>query len=201
MRAPEGWFRLAATGTLVFAAACRPDPPPSSATTAVYSRSTGRLEQLVVDRDGDGRSEARAFMDGTALLRIELDRNADGQPDRWEYYEPAPPSTGPANEGPVIARVEETNGRSATVTRHEFYEAGTLARVEDDTDLDGRFDKWETYVEGVLTRVDLDLTGRGQADRRLIYDPSGNVIRVEGDPDSDGHFEPIETIETGGSSP
>jgi hypothetical protein len=178
--------------------ACARPASERTAATPVYSETTGRLEQLVSDRDGDGVAETRAFMDGARLLRIEIDRNADGQPDRWEYYAPdgtvpgsAPTSApAPGDDPPPILRAEEASGPDGRITRREYYERGRLARVEEDVDADGRMDKWERYEAGVLVRVDLDLSGRGTADRRLWYGADGQVERVEADPDGDGTFEP-----------
>jgi hypothetical protein len=156
---------------------CGSPPPQGGGATPVYSKTTGRLEQLVSDRNGDGRPDARAFMDGTTLRRIELDRNADGKPDRWEYYTPA---AGTAAEdttarAPAIVKAEEANGTDERVTRRETYEAGQLVRVEEDVDSDGRMDKWETYVEGRLRYVDLDVDGSGSAGQRLTYAANGSV--------------------------
>src|SRR5262245_13220540 len=53
----------------------------------IYNKDTGRLEQLVSDRNGDGKIDTRAVMDGVRFKSIEIDRNGDGQPDRWEYYQ------------------------------------------------------------------------------------------------------------------
>jgi hypothetical protein len=132
-------------------------------------------------------------MDGTVLRRIELDRDANGRPDRWEYYDPSSgPGVPAAGAPPRIVRAEEANGPGTTVTRREFFEDGVLVRVEEDTDLDGRADKWEAYADGALVRVDLDLGGNGHADRRLVYGPSGAVLRVEADLDGDGGFEPVD---------
>jgi hypothetical protein len=155
----------------------------------VYNQDTGKLEQLVSDRDGDGRAETRAFMDGAVLKRIEIDRNGDGAPDRWEYYSGGKAGgPGAAVEAPVIERAEEANGPDARVTRREFFIAGAVQRVEEDTDLDGRTDKWEFYEGGQLARIELDLIGKGAPSQRLVYGRSGTVIRVETDPDGDGKF-------------
>lgn len=170
---------------LATATACRQTAPvPEAVATPVYNSQTGRLEQLVSDRDGDGKVETRAFMEGTRIVRVEIDRNGDGRPDRWETY--APPSQ-PGGQG-LIERAEQADGATDTITRRETYENGVISRVEEDTDNDGRLDKWETYGGGRLERVDMDLSGKGRADRRLIYGAGGNVERVEADPEGDGTF-------------
>src|SRR4051812_18523287 len=58
---------------------------------ATYNRTTGRLEELKADTDGDGKNDAVAHMDGTRLKSIDVDRNGDGKPDRWEFYDAGTP--------------------------------------------------------------------------------------------------------------
>lgn len=165
------------------AAACT-DAGTSGRATPVYNKDTGRLEQLVSDRNGDGKIDTRAFMDGVRFKSIEIDRNGDGQPDRWEYYGTD------ADAQSVLVRAEEANGAGRAVTRKEFYEKGRISRVEEDTDADGRLDKWEFYQNGGLVRLDLDLQGKGFADRRMFYGKGGVIERLEVDPDGDGKFVP-----------
>lgn len=170
----------------VLAASCRaPEAPKPGTATPVYNRETGRLEQLVSDRDGDGSIDTRAYMDGTRVVRIEIDRDDDGAPDRFEYYGPTT-----ATGDPVIERAEERQGTPPQVVRREFYQSGLVVRVEEDTDADGRVDKWE-YYEGRLLSVDLDLVGTGKPNRRLHYGADGTVHRVESDTDGDGIFERV----------
>ncbi|HYU79134.1 MAG TPA: hypothetical protein VEK56_09120, partial [Vicinamibacterales bacterium] len=40
---------------------------PVAQPAAVYNKETGRLDQLVSDRDGDGKADTRASMDGNRL--------------------------------------------------------------------------------------------------------------------------------------
>jgi hypothetical protein len=142
----------------------------------VYNQQTGKLEQLLSDRDHDGIAETRAFMDGGVIKWIEIDRDHDGKPDRWEYYGPAQGATDPASPGAnVIDHAEEANGPTGRITRREYYVNGVIQRVIDDVDGDGRPDKWEIYDHGVLTQVDLDLEGKGVPTRSLHYDAQGNV--------------------------
>ncbi len=182
-------LRLAALALVsAVASACTPPPDLASARAVPeYHPETGRLTRLSADRDGDGRLDTWAYMDGLQTSRIEIDRTGDGQPDRWEYYEPAPAGAPTPSR---IVRAEERAGADAPVTRRETYREGALTGVEEDTDGDGRLDNWETYESGRLARLALDTVGKGYPSRRLIYDPDGRV-RVEADLDGDGIFSPV----------
>jgi hypothetical protein len=183
---------LAAAAAL--AAGCSTSPAPAVSRGRVsptYHADTGRLEKLAYDRNGDGREDAWAFMDGTRLLRAELDDNFDGPVDRREFYAPAEPGhrTGgtPGIHGlGALARVELISAGKAF--RSETYEKGLLASADEDTDRDGRADKWERYENGALVSVALDTGGRGTPDRRLLYSSGGGAPRIETDPDGSGHF-------------
>jgi hypothetical protein len=160
------------------------------ATSAVYDKQSGRLSELVSDKNGDGKPDTWAHMDGSRITAIDLDRDGDGKPDRWEHYAPPPGAPKDADVANVIVSAEEADA-SGKVVRHEFYEAGVISRVEEDTDADGRVDKWEFYDRGQLARVELDLSGRGKADQRLVYGPDGALDHVEKDAKGDGHFERV----------
>src|SRR5262245_6575792 len=159
---------------LVLVTACQRRPHSSAQVTPVYNQQTGRLEQLIADRQGDGKVDMRAYMSGTHLTLIEIDRNRDGHADRWEYYGQAPESEAKTLRV-LLIRAEEANGADSRVTRREFYIKGILDHVEEDTDADGRTDKWEQYENGALVRIDLDLSGRGFADHRMIYRADGSI--------------------------
>ena len=190
---PNGPFVTTITAAILAAAiACTSTPPqPTSErpVTPVYSKDTGRLEQLVSDRNGDGKVDTRAFMDGTRLQRVELDRNGDTKPDRWEHYQTA--ANARAASQVEIERAEEANGADERITRREFYQRGAVVRVEEDTDANGHTDKWEHYTNGQLVRIELDLTGAGFPDRRMTYRRDGSVDRVEVDPDGRGNWRPF----------
>ena len=163
---------------LAMAAGCQQAASQHQA-TPVYDKDTGKLTQLQSDTNGDGRPDTTAFMNGTLVARVEVDRDHDGQIDRWEHYAA---QLGPSGE-PQIERVDEANGPPGVITRREWYTDGLVTRIEDDPDGDGRPDKWELYERGALVRMDLDLAGRGRADRRLIYGAGGVVDRIEVDPE------------------
>jgi len=165
--------------------------------TPVYDKTTGRLLELLGDRDGDGRPETHAFFDGARLLRIEIDRDGDGATDRWEYYVAIPEgamSVGSIDARTSIERAEQLGGTHGRVTAREFYVNGDITRVERDRDDDGRVDTWEFYREGELQRLELDLLGKGYADRRLHYGPGGGLRGVQADPDGDGKFDLVSGV-------
>ena len=83
---------LPAAAALIAIAGCRGvEPAAAERPTPVYDESTGRLKELVSDRNGDGRPDFWAYMDGARIERIEMDRTGDGRIDRWEHYGPLPP--------------------------------------------------------------------------------------------------------------
>lgn len=158
-----------------------------------YSSQTGSLEKITYDRDGNGRPDAWAYMEGPRIRRADLDENGDGAVERREFYGPGeadvPAGVPQGLKGAgVIERAEQLREGTGVVFRREAYTRGTLASVEEDSDGDGRVDKWETWADGTLAVLALDTQGRGTPDRRLIYDSSG--VRVEIDRDGDGRFTP-----------
>jgi len=166
-------FLLSAAVLVIIGGGCGQGSVPKRTATPVYNKTTGKLEELVADENADGKADARAFMDGAVLKRIEIDRDHDGRPDRWEEYAALERNAVPGE--PKIVRAEEANGPDGRITRHEYYKDGELERVEEDTDLDGRVDKWETYRDRRLLYVDMDLEGTGVPTRRLTYDATGDV--------------------------
>jgi hypothetical protein len=182
--------------TVPLLAACSPGPAPATASgqvTPTYSAATGRLEKLTYDRNGDGRSDAWVEMDGTRLVRADLDDDFDGRVDRREFYTAG--TSGERTGGTtaikglgVLSRVEVPSATGETAARVETYDHGVLAAAEEDSDGNGRPDKWERYENGGLVSVALDTRGRGVPDRRLMYGQDGGPPRLETDPDGTGQF-------------
>jgi hypothetical protein len=160
--------------------------PAATGVTPIYDQQTGKLDQLVSDRDGNGQPDAWAHMDGAVVKSIDVDRDGDGKADRWEHYAPGSPG-----DTPRLERVEESRAPDGRITRQEFYADGQVGRVEEDTDLDGHVDKWEYHENGRLSRVELDVQKKGFPDRRLVYGAAGGSARIEVDPDGDGVFAPL----------
>ena len=192
---------LATVSLLAFAQSCRHNDGAISQTKRlepVYNKKTGRLEQLKYDSDGDGKFDTFSYMDGSTILRIEIDRDEDGTIDRWEYYGPGKTlervGLSRAQNGVedawqyfdasgALVRVElaaEDGQHKKSVERIEHYERGVLVRAEEDTDHDGKVDKWETYESNRLSSVAFDEQHRGQPTRRIVYSSDGTV-RVDVD--------------------
>jgi hypothetical protein len=159
-----------------------------------YDTRTGKLGQLTYDSNSNGKPDAVSYMDGSEILRVELDKDEDGLVDRWEYYgtdkKLAKVGVSRSNNGKVdawvfegadgsVSRIEISTRQDGKVSRTEFYEKGLLTRTEEDTDANGIVDKWETYRNGVLNSAAFDLNGIGRPTRRLMYQPDGSLQSIE----------------------
>lgn len=176
-------------------ACVRPQTAAPERLQPVYDKTTGKLQLLKYDANGDGTVDTWSYMDGARIVRIEIDTDHDGKVDRWEYYRPdrtlekvgfsrardgkedAWSYAGP--DGSIV-RIDVSTHRDGKIDRVEHYERNVLARAEEDTDGDGRWDKWEIYEHSRLASVSFDTTfRRGTPDRRMIYGTDGSV-RVDG---------------------
>jgi hypothetical protein len=172
-------------------------PPEGTQIQAEYDKQTGRLRQLTYDSNKNGKPDSFSYMDGTKVLRVEIDKDEDGKIDRWEYYGAdnklekvglSRANDGKADEwayqGPerTVSKIEISTKRDGKVSRTEFYEKGVLVRTEEDTDGNGAIDKWGTYSDGILTSVAFDTEGVGRPTRRLVYGKDGSLTRVERSP-------------------
>jgi hypothetical protein len=172
-------------------------------TRATYDQATGRLRELTYDANKNGKIDTVTFLDGTKVIRTEIDGNEDGHVDRWEYFDAfgrlEKYGISRANDGVADAwayagaegtteRLEISLKRNERIDRWEHYESGAIARAEEDATGDGAPDKWELYQSGTLVSVSLDNNGDGHADRRLTYNADGQLARIESDPDAGGTF-------------
>jgi len=141
-------------------------------------------------------------MDGTRVLRIEIDKDEDGKIDRWEYYDAERKlekiGLSRANDGVEdawsyigpdgrVSRVAISTRRDGRISRTEVYQGDLPTRTEEDTDGDGVVDKWESYEAGRLASVAFDSMHRGRPDRRLTYSADGSVT-IEVDPRGTGRW-------------
>jgi hypothetical protein len=203
---------LAVLVLLLVAAACSRQEFASAKRT--YNAKTGRLETLSVDVNKNGRQDGTSFMDGTRIIRVELDLDENGKIERWDIYNPdrslqkvglATRNDGVMDSqafyspGGVLQRIEISTKRDGRFDRTEFYsDAEVLLRSEEDTNADGRPDKWDTYgpvktpVAGVppytIVRTAFDETGTGKPTRRVVFGADGSIVLVEVDADGDGQF-------------
>jgi len=187
--------------------------PAGEQPAATYDQKTGRLRALTFDANKNGTVESTSHMDGTRIIRIDLDLDENGKIDRWDFYRPdrqlEKVGFSRLNDGVmdaqafyepsgVLARMEISTRRDGRFDRTEFYRIGVLDRTEDDTNGDGRPDKWETYrtlpnagtnePAYAITTSAFDDTGSGRPERRFVYGSGGTISRVERDEDGDGAF-------------
>jgi antitoxin component YwqK of YwqJK toxin-antitoxin module len=216
MRIPTHAFAAAALFAVIGAVGCQTEAPvlkKDNADTYIagnerikgyYDRWSGKLKRLEYDSNKNGKPDMFSYMDGTRVIRVEIDQNEDGRIDRWEYYgqdgKLEKVGTSRADNGKPdtwtypdargqVARRELSSQPDGKVTRTEFYEHGALVRAEEDTNGDGAVDKWEWYQNGGLYMLAFDSRHRGSPDRRIVYEADGSA-RVETDPDGKSNFRP-----------
>ncbi len=169
-----------------------------------YDKRSGKLETLRYDSNGDGRVDMTSTMDGARVIKIEIDKDFDGRPDRWEYYDAQQKlekvgfsragdgkedAWSYADAAGNIERIDVSTKRDGTIQRVEHYKNATLVSADEDTDGDGKPDKWETYDGDRLAMVAYDTLHRGTADRRLIYGADGRT-QLEVDAKGNGTWTP-----------
>ncbi len=197
---------------LAAVAACAdPEKERIKATTIpTYDPATGKLTRLTADLDKNGTIDTYTYMDGTRVLRSEIDADEDGLIEKWEFH---------GDDGKVthVAISREKNGKPDTwmypgpdgtlaraeisseqdekkLDRWEWYEAEQIVRAEEDASGDGKVDKWETYRTGALATVALDEDYDGSPDRRLTYGEGGRLLSIEREPDGRGGYRKTVTI-------
>lgn len=190
----------------VAALACAPNPDRERlerTVAATYDKETGRLAEITYDSNDNGAIDIRTYMDGTRILRIEIDKDEDGKIERWEYYDAnqrlEKVGFSRANDGIVdawayegpdgrIARVEVSTARDGVIDRWEYYDNDVMLRAAEDVDRNGRPDKWETFVDAAIETVAFDENGDGRPDRRLTYAENGQLVLIESEQDSSGVY-------------
>ena len=150
---------------LLAALGCR-EARPDARMQATYDH-IGKLRLLTYDSNGNGKPDTWSHMDGTRVVRVEIDKNEDGVIERREYYDASQ----------ALEKVEASTRPDGKVTRTEFYDGGALARAEEDIDGNGAVDRWETYANGLVRSVAFDTEGTGRPTRRLVYGRDGQLVR------------------------
>ena len=54
----------------------------------IYNATTGRVDVVVFDSDGDLRFDTWSYMDGDRLVRMDTDDDGNGTIDRRQYFRP-----------------------------------------------------------------------------------------------------------------
>ena len=65
---------------LVCALGCSAPAGAKNDVQAVYDNKTGRLTRLTYDSNKNGKTDSIGYMDGTSVLRVEVDRDEDVRP-------------------------------------------------------------------------------------------------------------------------
>lgn len=113
-----------------------------------------------VDLNNDGRRDVvRWYSDEGRPLREQADRDFDGRPEEWDYFEDA-----------RIVQSEVDSDRDGMIDTRTYFQNGRVTRVERDTTNRStheawRPNRWEYYDNGRMIRIGYDEDGDGRVDR------------------------------------
>jgi len=107
----------------------------------------GRAREVWEDRGATGEANAHIVLapDGISTERIEIDMDADDQPERVFHY-----------EGSALRQGDADTDGDGVLDRFEYYDAtGALAAREEDLDGDGRIEVRSEFEAGRLRRREI----------------------------------------------
>ena len=137
-----------------------------------------RDQTYETDSNGDGRADRFAVYRYDKIIEARQDRNFDGEPDVWEYYD------GSGN----IQRAEQDQNFDGTADEWSQYESNRAVSSKYDADFNGKADWFATYEDGVMARSEVIPNESGKVSRRFIY-KKGVVTEEWVDEDRDGVFD------------
>ncbi len=143
----------------------------------VWSRYNGPTMTDGADYNGDGKTDEQYIYSGSRLVRVETDRNFDGEVDNIYEY---------GTDGLVKKGLfdDDFDGRMELTVD---YRNAQPTQERTDHDGDGRIDAVGTYASGVLQTYDY-LNAGGVRVKRVVYRGS-KAERAELDLDANGQAE------------
>ena len=137
-----------------------------------------RDQTYETDSNGDGRADRFAVYRYDKIVQARHDRNFDGKPDVWEYYD------GSGN----IQRVEEDQNFDGTADNWFQYENSRVVSSKYDADFNGKADWFATYEDGVMVRSEVIPNESGRVSRRFLH-KNGVLTEEWVDENRDGVFD------------
>jgi hypothetical protein len=132
------------------------------------------------DTDRDGKPDEWRIYQGSALVRMERDRDGDGHREVVVLVE---------KERPVSSTLDR-NGDGRPDLFRRYSPAGLPEFDEGDLDLDGQIDYWAWYQQGFKAMAAQDRKKDGEPDAWFFYDPiPQRVVGGAVDEDGDGRYE------------
>lgn len=127
------------------------------------------------------------------LVQVQVDLNADGKPDVWNYYRER------ADAPRLLMRKETDLNRDTKIdVRTTFDDAGLRVQEDMDGDFDGRADWVDHYITGKRTYSEADTNFDGTFDTFRYYE-AGKCRRKERDTNGDGRIDLWEYLDESGA--
>ncbi|MBW2395362.1 MAG: hypothetical protein JRG95_13925 [Deltaproteobacteria bacterium] len=153
-----------------------------------FDETTGALVRVELDRDYDGNVDSWTIYQRGSVQETRRDNDGDGQPDEWLQF---------GSGGLATLREVDRDGDGMKDAFY-LYRGGALYEERHDTDGDGTPDRILRYAGGQLTVAEEDTKNDGQTDTWTHYKVFARqeiVDRIEKDTTGDGKPDVFETYE------
>ncbi|HME68351.1 MAG TPA: hypothetical protein VKM54_00565 [Myxococcota bacterium] len=138
------------------------------------------------DRNHDGTPDSWVYFENGVPVHAESDENFDGKVDRWVTYA----------DGQVSVVEDDCNG-DGKPDSWVYFKNGVPVHAESDENFDGKVDRWVTYADGQLSVVEGDWNHDGKVDLRTEFNPDGTKKVEYQDIDGDGKWDTTTYYENG----
>lgn len=102
---------------------------------AIFGLFALAVSALAAEPAGSTAAATTAAANVPIPQRVEVDRNYDGVPDRFEYY----------NKDSTVDHIETDTDFNGKVDEWVYYKNGIVEKAEKDTNGDGKPDTWMKY--------------------------------------------------------
>jgi len=114
------------------------------------------------DKNGDGRPDMWIYYENEIPVKIESDRNYDNKLDLWIIY------------GKNASRTTQVDlNFDGRPDMYSYYQYGRRVKLEIDADYDGKLDQVNEYSDGRLVKMQKDENKDGKLD--VVFDITGRV--------------------------
>jgi hypothetical protein len=131
-----------------------------------------------IDYDNDGQLDEKYTYKDNRIVRVEIDRNLDGNTDAISYYD---------HKG-IIHKTESDDDFDGTYETGYKYQRGNVLSQQSDTNQDGYMDYFAYFSNGLLSTVEIAGPDAYTPRKKQIY-KMNKLVGAEFDSNGDGLYD------------